>query len=106
MTIQSILPNQTMLLTSQHNQMEEAYVYWRKTKKAITWIMLLQLLIKKKSLSIDCGLLRGLLKMKTVNMTIEFKNLTPLSWEELDSESEISDATNTWCQNRNSTIKN
>lgn len=39
-------------------------------------------------------------------MTIKSKNSTPLSWEELDSESRISDATSCKCLPRNFITKN
>jgi len=71
--------------------MEEAYVYSRKTKVVTILTMLLLPLTKKKSLSIDCGLLLDLLKMKTANMTTEFRNSTLSNWVELGSELETLD---------------
>ena len=71
--------------------MEEAYVYSRKTKVVTILTMLLLPLTKKKSQSIDCGLLLDLLKMKTANMTTEFRNSTLSNWVELDSELETLD---------------
>ena len=71
--------------------MEEAYVYSRKTKVVTILTMLLLLLNKKKSLSTDYGLLLDLLKMKTANMTTEFRNSTLSNWVELDSELETLD---------------
>lgn len=93
MTILLISPNQTMSLTLQLNQMEEAYVYSRKTKVDTILTMLLQHLTKKKSLSTDCGLLQGLSKMKTVNMTTEFRNSTLSNWVESGLELETLDVT-------------
>ena len=75
--------------------MEEACVYLKKTRKAITLTMLLLLLTKRKSLLTDCGWLLDRLKMKVVNMITESKNSMPLSWEELGSELEILDVTTT-----------
>jgi hypothetical protein len=93
MTILLILPNQTMSLTLLLNQMEEAYVYSRKTKVVTILTMLLLPLTKRKSLSIDCGLLQGLSKMKTVNMTTEFRNSTLSNWVESGLELETLDVT-------------
>jgi len=105
MKTRSISPNLIMSSIKFNIPMVGAYVCWSVITMVITSIMLLELKVRKRSLSIDFGLLRGRWKMNPENMTTKSKSLMPSSLAELGSESRISDAKSSKCLKPNCTTR-